>query len=266
MHQCQINVAKLLVNLSDVIVDDGFLWHDLLQLLQLAQRFRELADVEVHRRPVELAQRILRVQFYCLCQRLNRLLRLVQVELHHADVDVNHGILSVNFQCVSVVDLGQLEALLFGVDGADAEPGVVVPRILQDRLPIASQRLLQLLRDHQLVPEQRVRVGKLRVHLDRAVEELDCRVVLLQRRKAVPSDDPCHRRSLIVLHQVLRELRQQRLLLQVPQVRAVDLHVLQPKRLTLVNLGEDLDGVLVVATLVVDERDGRLHPAAGEMM
>ena len=57
------------------------------------------------------------------------------------------------------------EALLLVVGEPDAVPGVVVARVDADGVAVAGQRLLQLLDHHVLVPQQRVGVGKVGLHL-----------------------------------------------------------------------------------------------------
>lgn len=107
---------------------------------------------------------------------------------------------------------------------------------------------------------------KPQTHLYCTKEELDGRLVLLVGGKAVPGHAPRDGRVLVLGHQILGQRRQHHVLLQVPQVRAVNLHVLQPVRFALVNLPEDVDGRLVVTLLVVRQGDHTLDPAAGVVM
>lgn len=90
VHQRQVNVAELLVNLSNEIVHHRLFWHDLLQLFELSQCFGELSYREVHRSPMEFAQWIFRLQLDGLGECLNRLIWLIEIELHHANVNMNY--------------------------------------------------------------------------------------------------------------------------------------------------------------------------------
>lgn len=54
----------------------------------------------------------------------------------------------------------------------------------------AAQCFLQLLSEHQLVTQQRVRVGEARVHLDGPCEELNGDVVLPLQTETVSSHTP----------------------------------------------------------------------------
>lgn len=66
--------------------------------------------------------------------------------------------------------------------------------------------------------------------------------------------------------EVLRQHRQQSFLLQVPEISAVNLQILQSERLFFVHFGEDANSFVVVTTLVVYQRNYRLHPTACEVM
>ena len=126
--------------------------------------------------------------------------------------------------------LRQLVLLLPIVHRAEAVPGVVVPRVESDRRAVGHHRLLEVLVGEVLVPAQRVRVRELGIELQRAPEEPKRRLVLLLQREAVPERAPRLRRQAVAGHALLRQVRQPRVALQVPQHGRVHLARLEPGR------------------------------------
>ena len=71
------------------------------------------------------------------------------------------------------------------VDVAEAVPRVVVALVDTDRRAVEGHRLLEVVVRRVLVAAQRVRVREVGLNLDRALEELQGRVVLLLEGEAV---------------------------------------------------------------------------------
>ena len=76
--------------------------------------------------------------------------------------------------------LGEVELLLAEVDVPQPVPRIVVALVDADRRAVARHRLLEVVVGAVLVPRERVGVRKVGLQLDRALEELECDVVLLE--------------------------------------------------------------------------------------
>ena len=87
-----------------------------------------------------------------------------------------------------------------GAAGGRSVPGVVVPVVEAYGVSEAGHGLVQVLVAHVLVPAQRVGVREARVQLQRPLEELERRLVLLLQREAVAHHAPALRRAAVQLH------------------------------------------------------------------
>lgn len=121
---------------------------------------------------MEFGQRILRIESDGGVQGLQSLLGSFEGELHGADVNENDGVFGINSRRMLIVDFGETVALLFGEYRADAEPGVVVPGVLEDGRAEAGHGLFQFLGDDELVAEQCVAVGEFGIDLGMKIRVL----------------------------------------------------------------------------------------------
>ena len=74
------------------------------------------------------------------------------------------------------------------------------------------------------VPGKCVRIRVLGIDLNRSLEKLQSRLVLLLQRETIAENAPSLRRQAIELLHLLRQVRELHLLLQVPQHRRVHIH------------------------------------------
>lgn len=143
------------------------------------------------------------------------------------------------------------EALLLQRNVAESPPGVIVRLVGLQRGLIALFTVLVVLVGNELVAAEGVRVGEVLVELDRASEELQCRLVLFQQAVAVANDAPSFRCEERFLYSLVTKENKGRLVLQVPEACRVVLQAFESMRLQLTHLFVNFD-CLVEAALFKD--------------
>ena len=142
---------------------------------------------------------------------------LVAVRQSHAQIRPQHGAALVDVLRFLQVLVRLCEALLLQRDVAESPPGVIVRLVGLQRSLIALFTVLVVLVGNELVAAEGVRVGEVLVELDRASEELQCRLVLFQQAVAVANDAPSFRSEERFLYSLVTEEDKGRLVLQVPE-------------------------------------------------
>jgi hypothetical protein len=159
--------------------------HQLLEFFKLLEGFLKLFVGKQNFGPIKLANRILWIGPYSLIEYLHCLVRLFQRLKRYSYKVHDNGAIWVDFIGHLEVQVSQLVALLFIVNGSQTKPGIVVSRVEANRRTEARQTPLEFLCLDVLVAQEGEGVSALVVQLNSALEELDGCVVLSLLAEAV---------------------------------------------------------------------------------
>ena len=152
------------------------------------------------------------------------------VRKSHAEVGPEDRAALIYVLRVLQVLMGLSEALLLERDVAKAPPGVVVGFVSSERRLVTPLAVFVIFIGNELVATECVGVCKILVKLDGPGEELERCFMFFQETVAVSDDAPRLRSEERLLHSLVAEENEGRLVLQVPEAGAEVFEAFEPVR------------------------------------